>query len=89
MPYTPKCDQPNKRQYLRLLINQCDVKCMSYSPGDGKTRYRFFASDDPSEYFGPSSGMGTVLGISEAITWMEGYRAALYTAIRIAARIAQ
>lgn len=77
---------PTKRQYLRGLVNYCGLTCRTYSPGDGITRYRFFAQDDPSDYFGPSTGLGTALGISEAIAWLEGYRAGRIQGMRVAAR---
>lgn len=67
-------DAQSKRSYLRGMAIYCNVTIRTYSPGDGTTRYRFFAPDDKSDYFGPSSGMGTALGISDAISWMEGYR---------------
>lgn len=40
------------------------------------TRYRFFPGDDQSDYFGPSNGIGTCLGVKESMTWLRGYRAA-------------
>ena len=42
----------------------------SYSPGDGVTRYRFF--DKPgNDYFGPGSGVCTVLGIKKAWKYLQ------------------
>lgn len=43
----------------------------TWSPGDGMTRYRFFAK--PSDYFGPENGIYTALGAKEAGTFIEGY----------------
>lgn len=40
-----------------------------YSPGDGKTRYRFFelkGAYKDQDYFGPASGVYTALGAREA-----------------------
>lgn len=42
----------------------------TYSPGDGVTRYRFFS--EPSDYFGPASGLYTALGYKEATIWLNG-----------------
>lgn len=67
-------DKATRRQYLAGMATYCGVTIRTYSPGDGVTRYRFFAPDDKSSYFGPSSGMGTALGLADAISWMEGYR---------------
>ena len=44
----------------------------SYSPGDGVTRYRFFA--EPSDYFG-GRGIYTALGAKERDTFISGWRA--------------
>lgn len=43
----------------------------SYSPGDGVTRYRFFT--EPTNYFA-GKGIYTALGITDALTFVEGYR---------------
>lgn len=51
----------------------------TYSPGDGKTRYRFFAlaemarrgvSAREQDYFGPLSGGHTVMGLAAAKKWL-------------------
>jgi len=42
----------------------------TYSPGDGVTRYRFFASE-PFDYFG-GRGIYTALGLKEANTFADG-----------------
>ena len=51
-----------------------DLLCCTHSPGDGITRYRFF--ENPVErqtYFGPNSGMGTILRAKSAMIWLYGY----------------
>jgi hypothetical protein len=68
----------DKRAYLKALLERLELKASVYSPGDGVSRYRFFPSDYDGNYFGPSSGLGTALGLSEAVVWLEGYRAAKY-----------
>ena len=42
-----------------------------YSPGDGVTRYRFMRKN--VSYFA-DDGIFTALGISQAETWLSGYR---------------
>jgi hypothetical protein len=46
----------------------------TWSPGDGVTRYRFFANAHNS-YFGPEHGIATVLGIAAAERWIAAYMA--------------
>lgn len=53
----------------------------TWSPGDGQTRYRFFARHEveqyaaeghsPQTYFGPASGIKTVLGARAAMDVIE------------------
>lgn len=42
----------------------------TYSPGDGKTRYRFFAN---IANYSDSGSLYTALGIAEAEIWLEGF----------------
>lgn len=47
----------------------------AYSPGDGKTRYRFFDIKDAQrypdqDYFGPASGIHTVIGAKAAWAYL-------------------
>ncbi len=42
-----------------------------YAPGDGVTRYRFMRKN--VSYFA-DNGIFTALGISQAETWLSGYR---------------
>ena len=44
----------------------------THSPGDGVTRYRFFANPGNS-YFGPDNGIVTVLGSKKAWEFVEAY----------------
>jgi hypothetical protein len=48
------------------------LTCDYYGPGDGLTRYRFFAV--PMDYFA-GKGLGTCLGAKESMTWLDGYEA--------------
>lgn len=43
-----------------------------YAPGDGKTRFRFFALPVPADqdYFGPKSSIYTALGPKEAWNYL-------------------
>lgn len=43
----------------------------TWSPGDGKTRYRFF-SEPGNSYCGPSNGAFTALGWREAVAYARG-----------------
>lgn len=45
----------------------------TWSPGDGKTRYRFHVA--PGDYH-DGSDVGFALGLSEAIAWLDGWLAA-------------
>lgn len=62
------------KQEMLALARWCGVNVETYSPGDGVTRYRFFI--EPTDYFA-GSGMGTVLGLKDAVTWLRGYQAAM------------
>lgn len=74
--------KPSKRQYMMGLANYVGVSVSTYSPGDGVTRYRFTLEE--CDYFAASGDnkLGTVLGVSDAITWLEGYRAGREQGIR-------
>lgn len=57
----------------------------TWAPGDGHTRYRFFAGDDPALLgdshsghadYDVAFGLYTAHGIAEACGWLRGYRAA-------------
>ena len=68
--------------------NEAGLILREYSPGDGVTRYRFFARhcndrDEPGHswecshdvhqsYFGPANGIYTALGIKDAETFLAG-----------------
>jgi hypothetical protein len=60
---------------LQSRAARCNLHIRTYSPGDGVTRYRFF-TDPANSYFGPSIGIGTVLGFKAAETFVNGYCAA-------------
>ena len=49
------------------------IYATTYGPGDGVTRYRFFATDQ--DYFGPGNGIATVRGRKNAETWLRAYDA--------------
>ena len=51
----------------------------SYSPGDGVTRYRFFTEE--TDYFA-GDGVGTALGVKDAMTFLDGYSAAKFGGYR-------
>lgn len=57
---------------LQSRAARCNLHIRTYSPGDGITRYRFF-TDPANSYFGPSSGIGTVLGFKAAETFANGF----------------
>ena len=64
---------------LSDTLANAGVSVRTYSPGDGKTRYRFFLNAPEGQtYFGPDNGMYTALGRKEAETFAAGY----YFAIR-------
>lgn len=53
----------------------------TWSPGDGKTRYRFF-NEAQNSFFGPKNGIYTGLGYREAETFATGFRYGLGAAKR-------
>lgn len=59
------------RRELEVQANVLGLSVDFYSPGDGVTRYRFFAGSG-HDYF-ESGGLYTAFGIAEAITWLTGY----------------
>lgn len=67
---------------VRRITEMCGLRFATWSPGDGFTRYRFFRGNDPSDYFGPSNGIGTCLGVKESMIWLRGYHAAQLVAER-------
>mgnify|MGYP003505936497 CR=1 FL=1 len=56
---------------LNAAASKQGLYVAAYSPGDGKTRYRFFESQVISrypdqDYFGPANGLHTVIGAKAA-----------------------
>lgn len=79
------------RNDVNRLADACGVHVATWSPGDGMTRYRFTQHASGCEagaatycgcldYFGASgsSNLGTALGVKEAYTWLQGFRAARF-----------
>lgn len=62
-------------QILKHLLQHSGLQLDTRSIGDGFTRYRFFRSDEEADYF-RSEGIFTAIGRAEAITFLQGYRAA-------------
>lgn len=65
---------------LKRLASTCNVHIATWSPGDGMTRYRMIAIEGNStslDFFGASGSdvLGTCLGLRDAYTWLQGYRA--------------
>lgn len=66
---------------MLLLVTECHLAFGTWSPGDGKTRYRFFLPQTPAPGFLPSryadydtgGAIFTALGRGEAITFLRGY----------------
>ena len=65
----------NRKELLRKKAAEAGLYVATYSPGDGVTRYRFIKSRGgrPVSYFA-QNGIYTALGISEAETFLAGYR---------------
>ncbi len=65
----------NRKDALRAGAKRLGLYVATYSPGDGVTRYRFIKSrkGKPVSYFA-HDGVYTALGISEAETFLAGYR---------------
>lgn len=61
-----------RRARLISIARRYGIHVETYSPGDGKTRYRFFRSRKPVDYFG-GTALYTALGLSEAEAWLAGY----------------
>jgi hypothetical protein len=72
---------PKKKTRLEELeeyAKSIGLLVKTYSPGDGQTRYRFFEKKRvPADqsYFGPASGMSTVLGLKKAWDFVYAYSA--------------
>ena len=68
--------ETGKRSELTRLAALAGMYVRTYSPGDGVTRYRFFArasdGSEPNDYFGPANGLHTALGFKEAMTYAQG-----------------
>lgn len=60
---------------LERLCNQAGIFYKSYIPGDGVARYRLFTH--PVDDYFQENGIITLLGIREAIIFIEGYTASL------------
>lgn len=63
----------SRRARLERSARESGLYVATYSPGDGVTRYRFIKSRKPVSYF-QQNGLYTALGLSEAETWLGGYR---------------
>lgn len=73
-----------RREELKSWADHCNLLVCTYSPGDGVTRYRFFRRADVPEsqtYFGPKSGLDTVLGFQAAVNWMRAYSAGIASTV--------
>lgn len=56
-----------RAQQLESAARAAGLKFDTYSPGDGKTRYKFFPDDGSrASYFGSGGAIDTVLGIAAA-----------------------
>ena len=72
---------PKKKTRLQELdefAKNVGLLVTTYSPGDGQTRYRFFERAKVPEhqsYFGPASGIKTVLGLKNAWEFAYAYAA--------------
>lgn len=68
---------PANETMVRDRAQFAGVEVDTYSPGDGRTRYRFFKPHSGASYFGhhPSEVLATVLGAGLALTWLDGYYA--------------
>jgi hypothetical protein len=65
---------------IREMAHKAGYLVETYSPGDGVTRYKFFALDEMARkgvsereqsYFGPLDGKHTALGLAAAKKWLE------------------
>jgi hypothetical protein len=63
----------SKKSDLEAQARRVGLYMATYSPGDGKTRYRFFTKPG-NDYFGPDSGIYTALGPKNAKIFLDGYR---------------
>jgi len=66
-------DTTSRRTRLMRMASESGLYVATWSPGDGATRYRFFKNKKPVSFF-RQSGLYTALGLSEAETWLSGYR---------------
>ncbi len=65
-----------RQQELAREAQERGLIVMTYAPGDGVTRYRFFrvgAGGGRQDYFGPEDGIYTALGLKEAYAFLHGY----------------
>jgi hypothetical protein len=66
--------QSGRKACMIANAKALDLHVGEWSPGDGVTRFRFFAKPGNS-YFGPDNGMYTACGIAEAESFLSGYTA--------------
>lgn len=63
------------------LTEDCGLFFRLYNPGGTTTNYRLFTSPH-NGYFGPDSGIATLRGTKELITFLQGYKAGLTSGCR-------
>lgn len=59
------------RKELEQRTEDCNLTLTTYSPGDGKTRYKFHSL--PGNTFFSSDGLYIALGMLEAMAYIQGY----------------
>ncbi len=62
------------RREIEDYANTLGIHVATWSPGDGKARYRFFRRPG-NDYFGPDNGFYTALGSGEAAMFLAGFAA--------------
>jgi hypothetical protein len=66
---------------LQAASERVGLHVETYSPGDGVTRYRFFVLADmpvSQDYFGPTNGVHTALGIRQAESFVRSVTTARF-----------
>lgn len=61
---------------FKYALKRCELDALTYSPGDGATRYKFVRRGTHDDYFSAPPN-AHALGLKEAMTWLDGYEEAL------------
>ena len=64
------------KEHMNAVLKHCNLDALTYSPGDGATRYKFAPKGMYGDYFVADRG-AQACGFKEAMTWLYGYQQAI------------